>query len=105
MISFAVSKDDTLAIVRILKRAEEKGWLSVKDRMSNAMDLQACIAQGCPLDLERMEAEIDGEHAFSVAHDLGGIRRHIDRNDRSPTGGQLLDCFVPRFRKREPVAV
>lgn len=104
MISFSVPKATTEAIVRILKRAEAKGWLDPSERMSNVMDLSACIAQGCPLDLIRMEAEIDGEHAFSVAHDLGGIRRHIDRDDNSPTGGKLLDCFLPRFRLRETSA-
>ena len=101
MISFSIPKADSESITRILKRAEAKKWLSPKDRMSNHMDLAACHANGCPLDLTRMEAEIDGEHAFSVAHDLAGIRRHIDRDDNSPTGGQMLDCFVPRFHKRE----
>lgn len=104
MISFSIPKADSEAITRILKRAEDKGWLSKSDRMANHMDLTACIAQGCPLDLAAMEREIDGEHAVSVAHDLGGIRRHIDRDDSSPTGGKLLNSFLPRFHLHEKTA-
>lgn len=67
------------------------------DRLSHEMDLCACHANGCPLDFERMLASDD----FNLAHDVFGIARHIDRDDESPTGGQLGGLFRPRFARRE----
>lgn len=55
------------------------------------MDVTATHANGNPLDLRRLLAADD----FNFAHDILGIRRHLDRS----TGG-LLNCFSPRFSKR-----
>lgn len=56
------------------------------------MDLEACHCNGCPLDLERLRTFPD----LDFAHDVFGIRRHINR-----TTGQLEDCFLPRCAKLE----
>lgn len=52
-----------------------------------AMDLAAVNANGCPLDFQKLLDFPD----FDFAHDLYGIRKHLDR----VTGG-LVGCFVPR---------
>lgn len=59
--------------------------------MDAAMDITACHCNGMPLDLEALL------HAdeFDFAHDVLGIRRHIDRET-----GKLGGCFVPRYAQR-----
>jgi hypothetical protein len=52
------------------------------------MDICATHLNGCPLKLEELLAADD----MNFAHDVFGIRRHIDR-----TTGELQDCFVPRY--------
>jgi hypothetical protein len=54
------------------------------------MDITACHLNGCKLDLAKLLAADD----FNFAHDVLGIRRHIDRET-----GQLMNCFRPRFAK------
>lgn len=52
------------------------------------MDITACHANGCPLDLHAlMMAE-----PFDFSHDVFGIERHLDRSS-----GHLMNCFTPRF--------
>lgn len=62
------------------------------DRMTAIMDLTAAHANGCPLRLRDLLAADDG----NFAHDIFGIRRHIDRNT-----GKLGGCFLPRFTRTE----
>lgn len=102
MISFTVTKAETLTIAKIVDRAEAVFRRNHRqlDRMSTMMDITACHANGCPLDLDRLLEEADD---FNLIHDVAGIARHLDRDDASPTAGQLLDCFLPRFAKREPL--
>jgi hypothetical protein len=57
-----------------------------------AMDVVATHANGTPLRLADLLAADD----FDFAHDVGGIRRHLDR-----TTGRLGGCFVPRFAVRQ----
>ena len=52
------------------------------------MDILACHANGCPLDLQTF---LNGDD-MNFAHDIGGITKHINRHT-----GQLEDCFVPRY--------
>lgn len=90
MISFEATKDDYLAVGQIVKRAVkialEVGG-AVEDTAELSMDLIACHANGCPLDFQRLlDAPVE-----DFAHDVFGIRRHIDRKT-----GRLGDCFVPR---------
>ncbi|MGT0250725.1 hypothetical protein ACJ51O_34340 [Burkholderia pyrrocinia] len=68
-----------------------KGLPSV-DSLDLHMDLRACHANGCPIDWERLNATDD----FTPAHDVGGIRGHINRRT-----GRIEDCFLPRCAVKE----
>lgn len=96
-ISFDVSASDRKIISKIVARAQDmlrqNKAATAESGMSLAMDLTACHANGTPLRLADLLAADD----FNFAHDVFGIRRHIDRDDSSPTAGQMLDCFLPRF--------
>lgn len=59
------------------------------------MDLTACHANGCPLDLERLIKADD----FNFIHDVGGIHSNICRET-----GTLQNMFLPRFAKKEAAA-
>jgi len=56
------------------------------------MDITACHANGCPLDLKKLRAAPD----FDFVHDVVGIMHHIDRRD-----GKLVNFFLPRCSKPE----
>jgi len=90
-IRFDVSDKEFDLIDRVLDRCEAEDITLPCDRMEHAMDLSACISNGCPLDLERM---LEWPNKFDLAHDIWGVNRHIDHNT-----GQLRDCFLPRFYK------
>lgn len=90
MLSFKVTKKDARLISAIADRAGEelfKGW-TTQTVFDTEMDITAAHANGCPLKLDELLAA----RPLDFAHDVGGIRRHIDRNT-----GQLRDCFLPRF--------
>lgn len=55
------------------------------------MDLVACSGNGNPMDFDRLLTADE----FDFAHDVFGIRRHIDRET-----GKLTGCFSPRFSIR-----
>jgi hypothetical protein len=88
--SFAVSRADHLLIAQIAERALPLYQIvgDEKPAMHALMDLTACHANGCRLRLTDLLAADE----VNFAHDIFGIRRHLDR-----TTGKLLDCFVPRF--------
>lgn len=91
MISFEVTDEQEALIEKIAERADKElfGPQGIKQsRMDTEMDLCATIAQGCPLRLD----ELLVADPFNFAHDIGGIRRHINR-----TTGKLENCFLPRF--------
>jgi hypothetical protein len=52
------------------------------------MDITACHLNGCPLRL----GELLGADDANFAHDVFGIRRHLNRET-----GKLEDCFCPRY--------
>jgi len=56
--------------------------------MDTVMDVDACHSNGNPLKLQELLEADD----FNFAHDIFGIRQHIDR-----TTGKLQNCFVPRY--------
>lgn len=85
MISFNTTKDEAMTIHAIAKRAAN---LIGGDLLEWDMDVSATHANGTPLRLDAL-AEADD---FNFIHDLGGIRRHIDRET-----GKLADGFLPRF--------
>lgn len=96
-VSFHVSPDDRGRIVRIARRgrAALRDHGISRDQMSIEMDLSACHANGCPLDLRKLEEADD----FNLVHDLLGIARHLDH-----ATGALRGHFHPRCALREQAA-
>lgn len=92
MINWTCSKDDMRLIWAIAKRVfrELEGYPD--DRVTLDMDLTACHCNGCPLDLQKL---LDAP-AFDFAHDIYGIRRHINRET-----GQIEGCFLPRCAQHQ----
>jgi hypothetical protein len=92
-ISFKVLRDELELIDRIANRALN---MAIQYRVQHkkqdfAMDLTCVHANGNPLRLrELLEAD-----EFNFAHDVFGIREHLDRET-----GELLDFFSPRFSAR-----
>lgn len=88
-VSFDVSDADAALISTIVDRIEAivEAQDGVLDRLSTQMDLTACHANGCPLDLVKL-ATADN---FNLAHAVFGIARHLDRKT-----GKLRDRFDPR---------
>lgn len=91
--SFDITDEDRTLIQKIVHRAEEAGITQKADRVTHLMDLTACHANGCPLDLERM---LTWSREFDLAHDIFGINRHLDRDT-----GALTRCFLPRFHAKD----
>jgi hypothetical protein len=89
MVSFKVNKADKRLIDKIVERAliMAKANDIEYDRMDAAMDITATHANGCPLKLQKLLAADD----FNFAHDVFGIRRHLNRET-----GQLENHFLPR---------
>jgi hypothetical protein len=98
MIDFATTPRDRDTICRIAERASAlySRFGSPRKAMDIEMDLAATHLNGCPLDLNRLEEATD----VNLMHDVGGIARHLDRDETSETAGQLTDCFFPRFALR-----
>lgn len=90
-VSFSVSHGDAWKIRDIARRAfDELPWPSrQKPKLIEIeMDITAAHANGCPLRLDALrEADL-----VNLAHDIGGIRRHLNR-----LTGELEGCFVPRY--------
>src|SRR5690349_14642487 len=61
------------------------------DKLHATMDLTACHANGCRLDLQGLA----GAESFDFTHDVFGIARHINRET-----GKLENCFVPRYAEK-----
>lgn len=89
MIKFNCSRPEAELIIAIAKRAVAMAnSYDLEYKMLEAdMDITACHCNGNPLDLLKLLEADD----FNFAHDVFGIRRHINR-----TTGKLEDCFVPR---------
>jgi hypothetical protein len=87
-LNFDVSRTDDDLIHQVVLRAEQvfnRRDVDL-DRLSMTMDLCA-VHNSVGLDLPRLLAADD----FNLVHDVGGIRRHLDRSTGS------LGCFMPRF--------
>ena len=89
-VSFDCTKDELRIIREIAKRAHERAARNHQEYLliDAEMDVCATHANGCPLRLE----ELLGADDFNFAHDVFGIRAHLDRES-----GTLRDCFLPRF--------
>ena len=104
-ISFETTEDEAALITDIsfrfarllAKHCPEKmtGEEGARVRLSTRMDLSAVHANGCPLDLERLKEADD----VNFLHDVVGIDQHLNRDT-----GQLGNCFLPRFAKKEPTS-
>jgi hypothetical protein len=89
-LTFETTKKDAVLIHRIAVRASKcEAELGLERAVLDIdMDVTACHANGCPLDLKRLLFASD----FNFLHDIEGIHRHLDR-----TTGKLKNCFLPRF--------
>jgi hypothetical protein len=95
-VKFDTSRFETRIIDEIAQRAM---GLSARTgdpftKLDISMDITAVHCNGCPLRLEALRDADD----FNFAHDILGIRRHLDRET-----GRLGDYFIPRFAER-PIA-
>lgn len=93
MLKFCDTKNEMLQCAAVAKRAVA---LAVKHgidykHMDAVMDIEAAHCNGNPLDLSALLTADD----FNFAHDVFGIRRHLDRET-----GKLMDCFSPRYSAR-----
>ena len=89
--SFAVgNKEEVRTINKIAHRAVAMAASAGIEYpvMDADMDTPACHVNGCPLKLDALLAADE----FNFAHDVFGIRRHINRRT-----GKLENCFLPRF--------
>lgn len=89
MISFKATKEEVALIRKIVERALPLyKSLGLRDSfLTMEMDLTACHANGCPLDLQKL---LDAPQE-DFEHDVLGIRHTIDRNT-----GKLDGFFDPR---------
>jgi len=95
MAQHEISFDTTGAESRVINEIAERAMgLDVARRndpftkLDIAMDVTAVHRNGCRLRLEALRDADD----FNFAHDILGIRRHLDRET-----GKLGDFFLPRF--------
>lgn len=91
MISFTTeTKDEARTILKIAHRAAVMAISAdvYYPLLDADMDITAVHVNACPLKLDELLAADD----FNFAHDVFGIRRHLDRET-----GELGGCFVPRF--------
>jgi hypothetical protein len=88
MVNFKASKADASDIHNIALRAS-RTEIGFDYSLNNIqMDITATHANGNPLKLNEF-LNADDEN---FAHDIFGIRRHLNRNT-----GQLENCFLPRY--------
>lgn len=94
MINFTATKDEIKLISEIARRAigMVAGTDVTYDMQDAMMDIEACHCNGCPLDLSKLA----GAPATDFAHDVFGIRRHLNRRT-----GKLEDCFLPRYALKD----
>lgn len=93
LVNWRVSRADGDLIRRITTRAIASPSLGLSEiqREEVEMDLIAVHRNIQPLRLREL---LDADF-FNFAHDIAGIRRHINR-----TTCTLENCFCPRFSKR-----
>lgn len=87
MLKFTATRPQMVLIKRIAERVFKEMPDYPDDLQTVMMDLDAAHSNGCPLNFPLLL----NAPRMDFAHDVYGIRRHIDRET-----GKLLDCFVPR---------
>lgn len=87
------SADELLLISAIADRAMKLPWPEgmEPERIHIMMDITATHLNGQPLRL----ADLLDSDDFNFAHDIAGIRKHLNRET-----GKLDGCFLPRFSAR-----
>lgn len=91
--SFDVGVEEQDIINEIVERVMKmcaRPDMPIYKKSDALMDLTACHANGNPLRLRELLKANDGD----FAHDIFGIRRHLNR-----TTGELEDCFSPRYSR------
>lgn len=93
-LQFKASREDYDIIAQIADRAQTfyKAEGIKRKTMDIQLDMVVTHCNGNPLKLRAL-LEAD---EFNFMHDVGGIAKHLDRKT-----GKLLDCFSPRFSRRE----
>lgn len=93
-INWHIPRPEMDTVILIAKRAAKMAAdYGIDYPQSTAlMDVTACHANGNPLRLAELALADDG----NFAHDVFGIRRHINRET-----GRLEDCFSPRYTDNE----
>ena len=90
MIKVRCTREELEKITKIMLRAAS--MLNFKSRGSSRlevlMDLSACHAIGCRLDLDALLNADRGD----FIHDVTGIMAHLNRET-----GLLENCFTPRY--------
>lgn len=89
--NFRVTSDEFKIIAAIADRTSKLA--AFYPLMDAEMDVTATHANGCPLDLAKLLAADN----FNFAHDVFGIRGHIDRRT-----GKLDGRFLPRCARVAP---
>lgn len=94
LIKFSATKKEMKFIERIVERALKiaKDHEVSCDKGSLLMDIEACHCNGVKLDLKKLLSFSNAD----FAHDVFGIRRHLDRDT-----GRLRNNFYPRCALKE----
>ncbi len=90
MINWNATKEEDETITQIAVRANRMAVAGggQYDVLDANMDIAATHCNGCPLKLDALLRADD----FNFAHDVFGIRHHINRNT-----GKLEEGFDPRY--------
>jgi hypothetical protein len=88
MVSFDISVADSKKLIKIVDRAKSMLGSIAYSYREMMMDLTACHANGCRLDLDALLTASE----FDLMHDVLGIRQHLDRRT-----GNLMNGFTPRL--------
>lgn len=93
MITFKTTRKEAKQILTLGQRANALANHHgiVYDVKDADMDLTACHLNGCPLDLAKLATCDDAE----FAHDVFGIRRHLNRKTGKLTGHFHPRCALP----------
>jgi hypothetical protein len=87
-INWTISREEFDLLLKVVDRALREIRDYPDEPRTLIMDLNAAHCNGCPIDFAGLLEADD----FEFAHDIVGIRKHIDRST-----GQVLGFFTPRY--------
>jgi hypothetical protein len=101
-VSFEISAADSLLVGKIARRvrARSAGFGFKLDVIEVRMDLTAVHANGCPMDFAKLLAASPD----TLAQDVFGICRNIDRKTGRLTGQFLPRCALPETAAEQAAA-